>query len=88
MRSYRAVRSTRRCACLLVSTARPCTYHATARVVFRALPGARIQRVDACGVHDHLLAIELADRRALDVVVKAFVRPRRRRAGAQGASSV
>ena len=78
MRSYRAVRSARRCACLLVAAARPCTFRATSRVVFRALPGARIQRVDACGIHDHLLAIELADRHALDVVVKSYVRPRRR----------
>jgi hypothetical protein len=86
---FRRMRSaTHRCGCLEVGSGQPCRYQAISRVVFRFLRSAPVRRVDACGVHDHLLAIELAERNAVDVVVKSYVRPGRRRAGAREACSV
>ena len=68
------------CGCLLVSDGRHCTNRARSRIVFRVFAGDIDRRTDACGIHDHLLAIELAERGAAAVHIKAFKRFRKRRA--------
>jgi hypothetical protein len=78
MSALLSVRSrARRCGCLQVCDGRPCRHPASSRIVFRVFGVER--RTDACGIHDHLLALELRDHGASAVQVKPFRRFRRRR---------